>query len=79
MNVSPNPHQVIHSIHPITTNLGDPKLTIQTREQSAQKFLDAQAFIEPKKISQALEDESWVDAIQDELLPDINVCRPVLV
>ncbi|GJW58764.1 putative ribonuclease H-like domain-containing protein [Tanacetum coccineum] len=34
-------------------------------EQNVQR---ARYFIEPKKISQALEDESWVDAMQEELL-----------
>ncbi|GKD70788.1 putative ribonuclease H-like domain-containing protein [Tanacetum coccineum] len=49
VNVSPIPTSRIHSIHPSTQILGDPKSTI-------------------KKISEALEDESWVDAMQEELL-----------
>ncbi|GJV20230.1 putative ribonuclease H-like domain-containing protein [Tanacetum coccineum] len=47
MNVSPIPTSRIHSIHPSTQILGDPKLA---------------------KISEAHEDESWVDAMQEELL-----------
>ncbi|GJY67501.1 putative ribonuclease H-like domain-containing protein [Tanacetum coccineum] len=53
MNVSPIPTSRINSIHPLTQILGDPKLAVQTRS---------------KKISEALEDESWVDAMQEELL-----------
>ncbi|GJR18465.1 putative ribonuclease H-like domain-containing protein [Tanacetum coccineum] len=37
------------------------------KEQSEQKFW-IPCFFEPKKISEALEDESWVDAMQEELL-----------
>ncbi|GJS56100.1 ribonuclease H-like domain-containing protein [Tanacetum coccineum] len=47
----------IHSIYPITQILGDPTSAVQT-----------QSKIEPQKLSQALEDESWVDAMQEELL-----------
>ncbi|GJR51784.1 hypothetical protein Tco_1402305 [Tanacetum coccineum] len=57
VNVSHIPTSRIHSIHPTTQILGDPTLAVQTRSK-----------IEPKKISQALEDKSWVDAIQEELL-----------
>ncbi|GJT21456.1 putative ribonuclease H-like domain-containing protein [Tanacetum coccineum] len=57
MNVSPIPTSRIHSIHPTTQIIGDPTSAVQTRSK-----------IEPKKISQALEDESWVDAMQEELL-----------
>nr|GEW86766.1 hypothetical protein [Tanacetum cinerariifolium] len=40
---------------------------VQTRSK-VNKNSKAHALIEPKKISQALEDESWVDAMQEELL-----------
>ncbi|GKB93097.1 putative ribonuclease H-like domain-containing protein, partial [Tanacetum coccineum] len=52
VNVSPIPTSRIHSIHPTTQILRDPKSAVQTRS---------------KKISEALEDESWVDAMQEEL------------
>ncbi|GJZ85658.1 putative ribonuclease H-like domain-containing protein [Tanacetum coccineum] len=52
VNVSPIPTSRIKSIHPSTLILGDPNLAVQTRS----------------KISEALEDESWVDAMQEELL-----------
>ncbi|GJX96279.1 putative ribonuclease H-like domain-containing protein [Tanacetum coccineum] len=93
MNVSPIPTSRIHSIHPSTQILGDPKSAVQTRSK-VNKSSGAHAFvsyiqqqrrnnhkdfqhclfacflsqIEPKKISEALEDESWVDAMQEELL-----------
>nr|GEW52056.1 retrotransposon protein, putative, unclassified [Tanacetum cinerariifolium] len=52
VNVSPTPTTRIHTIHPKTQILGDPLSAVQTRS----------------KISQALEDESWVDSMQEELL-----------
>ncbi|GJU71573.1 reverse transcriptase domain-containing protein [Tanacetum coccineum] len=60
----------IHSSHPLALILGDPTSTVQTRSK-LNKSSGAHAFVshnEPKKISEALEDESWVDAMQDELL-----------
>ncbi|GJX64484.1 putative ribonuclease H-like domain-containing protein [Tanacetum coccineum] len=44
----------------------DLKSTVQTRSK-VEKGL-AHALIEPKKISEALKDESWVDDMQEELL-----------
>ncbi|GJW10351.1 putative ribonuclease H-like domain-containing protein [Tanacetum coccineum] len=93
VNVSPIPTSRIHSIHPTTQILRDPKSAVQTRSK-VHKSSRAHAFvsyiqkqrrnnhkdfqhclfacflsqIEPKKISEALEDESWVDAMQEELL-----------
>ncbi|GKA02175.1 ribonuclease H-like domain-containing protein, partial [Tanacetum coccineum] len=63
VNVSPIPTSRIHSIHPSTLILGDPQSAVQTRSKVT-KSSGAHAF----KISEALEDESWVDAIQEELL-----------
>ncbi|GKB74799.1 putative ribonuclease H-like domain-containing protein [Tanacetum coccineum] len=57
----------IHYIYPTTQILRDPKSAVQTRSK-VNRFSGAHALIEPKKISQALEDESWVDAMQEELL-----------
>ncbi|GJR11256.1 putative ribonuclease H-like domain-containing protein [Tanacetum coccineum] len=93
VNVSPLPISRIHSIHPSTQILEDPKSAVQTRSK-ANKSSGAHAFvsyiqkqrrnnhkdfqhclfacflsqIKPKKIFEALEDESWVDAMQEELL-----------
>ncbi|GJT52030.1 putative ribonuclease H-like domain-containing protein [Tanacetum coccineum] len=93
VNVSPIPTSRIHSVHPSTQILGDPKSAVQTRSK-VNKSSRAHAFVsyiqkqrrnnhkdfqhclfacflsqnEPKKISESLEDESWVDAMQEELL-----------
>ncbi|GJX03902.1 putative ribonuclease H-like domain-containing protein [Tanacetum coccineum] len=67
VNVSPIPTSRIHTIHPTTQILVDPTSAVQTRSK-VNKNAGAHAFIEPKKISQALKDESWVDAMQEELL-----------
>nr|GEU55633.1 hypothetical protein [Tanacetum cinerariifolium] len=67
VNVSPITQSRIHSIHPTTQILGDPNSAVQTRSK-VNKTSRAHAFIEPKKISQALKDKSWVDAMQEELL-----------
>ncbi|GJS32087.1 ribonuclease H-like domain-containing protein [Tanacetum coccineum] len=63
MNVSPIPTSRIHSIHPTTQILGDPTSSVQTRSK-VNKSSGAHTF----KISEALEDERWVDAMQEELL-----------
>ncbi|GJY54802.1 putative ribonuclease H-like domain-containing protein [Tanacetum coccineum] len=63
VNVSPIPTSRINSIHPSTLILEDPQSAVQTRSKVTKSF-GAHAF----KISKALEDESWVDAMQDELL-----------
>ncbi|GKD88163.1 hypothetical protein Tco_1363670 [Tanacetum coccineum] len=57
IEVSPTPTLRIHNIHPKSQNLGDPKSVVQTRSKE-----------EPKKISKALQDDSWVQAMQEELL-----------
>ncbi|GKD04186.1 putative ribonuclease H-like domain-containing protein [Tanacetum coccineum] len=58
VNVSLIPTSRIHSIYPTTQILRDPTSAVQTRSK-VNKSSRAHAFIEPKKISQALEDESW--------------------
>ncbi|GJS42174.1 putative ribonuclease H-like domain-containing protein [Tanacetum coccineum] len=67
MNVSPIPTSRIHSIHPTTQILKDSKLAVQTRSKHC-LFACFLSQIKPKKISEALEDESWVDAMEEELL-----------
>ncbi|GJT55718.1 putative ribonuclease H-like domain-containing protein [Tanacetum coccineum] len=56
IEVSPTPTLRIHNIHPKSQILGDPKSVVQTRSK------------EPKKIVEALQDDSWVQAMQEELL-----------
>ncbi|GKC36747.1 putative ribonuclease H-like domain-containing protein, partial [Tanacetum coccineum] len=61
VNVSPIPTSRIHSTHPKVLILGDPNSAVQTRSK-VNKSSGAHAFIS-YKISEALEDESWVAAI----------------
>ncbi|GJS89866.1 ribonuclease H-like domain-containing protein [Tanacetum coccineum] len=62
VNVSPIPTSRMNSIHPSTLKFGDPQSAVQRRSKVT-KSSGAHAFI-----SEALEDESWVDAMQEELL-----------
>ncbi|GJW84955.1 putative ribonuclease H-like domain-containing protein [Tanacetum coccineum] len=57
IEVSPTPTLRIHNIHPKSQILGDPKSAVQTRSKE-----------EPKKIFEALQDDNWVQAMQEELL-----------
>ncbi|GJU00274.1 putative ribonuclease H-like domain-containing protein [Tanacetum coccineum] len=58
VNVSLIPTSRIHSTHPRALILGDPNSAVQTRSK----------LNTSSGISEALEDESWVDAMQEELL-----------
>nr|GFD33797.1 hypothetical protein [Tanacetum cinerariifolium] len=62
VNVSLTPTTRIHTIHPKTQILGDLMSAVQTTSK-VNKNSEAHALI-----SQTLEDESWVDAMQEELL-----------
>ncbi|GKC15589.1 putative ribonuclease H-like domain-containing protein [Tanacetum coccineum] len=69
IDVSPIPTLRVHKDHPKGQILGDPKSAVQTRGKLQKASLVQQAFVkEPKNISQALKDESWVEAMQEELL-----------
>ncbi|GJY15399.1 putative ribonuclease H-like domain-containing protein [Tanacetum coccineum] len=52
------------TIHPQSQILGDPKSSVQTRSR-VQQNSGAHALEEPKKISKALKDDSWVEAMQE--------------
>nr|GEU81528.1 hypothetical protein [Tanacetum cinerariifolium] len=65
--VSPIPIHKVHIDHPKDQILGDPKSTVQTRRM-AKKSSGAHAFMEPKKVAQAFDDENWVKAMQEELM-----------
>ncbi|GJV40401.1 ribonuclease H-like domain-containing protein [Tanacetum coccineum] len=71
IEVSPTPTLRIHNIHPKSQILGDPKSAVQTRSKVQNKS-GAHALLshneEPKKIAEALQDDSWVQAMQEELL-----------
>ncbi|GJT84299.1 putative ribonuclease H-like domain-containing protein [Tanacetum coccineum] len=64
---SPIPTLRIHNIHPQSQILGDPKSSVQTRSRVKQHS-GAHVLGEPKKIYEALKDDSWVEAMQEELL-----------
>ncbi|GKA51693.1 putative ribonuclease H-like domain-containing protein [Tanacetum coccineum] len=67
--VSPIPTLRIHKDHPKGQILGDPTLAVQTRGKIQKASSAQQALVkEPKTISQALKDERWVEAMQEELL-----------
>nr|GEV27498.1 ribonuclease H-like domain, reverse transcriptase, RNA-dependent DNA polymerase [Tanacetum cinerariifolium] len=53
--------------HPKNQILGDLKSAARTRGM-AKKTSGAHALMESKKVAQAFDDESWVEAMQDELL-----------
>ncbi|GJU73829.1 putative ribonuclease H-like domain-containing protein [Tanacetum coccineum] len=65
--VSPIPTLRIHNIHPHSQILGDPKSVVQTRSK-VKIHSGSHALEEPRKISEALQDDSWVEAMQEELL-----------
>nr|GFA66408.1 ribonuclease H-like domain-containing protein [Tanacetum cinerariifolium] len=52
----------INTIHPQSLIIGDPTLAVQTRKKVKQT-----TTVEPRSVAQALEDPSWVDAIQEEM------------
>ncbi|GJU41390.1 putative ribonuclease H-like domain-containing protein [Tanacetum coccineum] len=68
VNISPIPTSRIHTIHPTNQILGDLTSAIQTRSKVSKSSGSYAFVIEPKKISDALEDESWVNSMQEELL-----------
>ncbi|GJT71332.1 putative ribonuclease H-like domain-containing protein [Tanacetum coccineum] len=71
VNVSPIPTSRINSIHPSTLILGDPKSAQRRNNHKDFQHCLFACFLsqnEPKKISKELEDESWVDDMQEELL-----------
>nr|GEV29165.1 ribonuclease H-like domain-containing protein [Tanacetum cinerariifolium] len=65
--VSHIPIHKVHIDHPKDQILGDLKSAVQTKGME-KKSSGARALMEPKKVSQALDDESWVEAMQEELL-----------
>ncbi|GJZ26236.1 putative ribonuclease H-like domain-containing protein [Tanacetum coccineum] len=63
--VSPTPTTRIHKDHPLKQIIGDIHLAPQTRRMTK----NVTEHVEPKKVIQALQDPSWIEAIQEELLP----------
>ncbi|GJV80106.1 putative ribonuclease H-like domain-containing protein [Tanacetum coccineum] len=65
--VSPIPTLRIHRIYQQGTNSRDTTSAFKQGEDS-KGFFSTTSLEEPKTISQALQDESWVEAMQEELL-----------
>nr|GEV46021.1 hypothetical protein [Tanacetum cinerariifolium] len=65
--VSSIPIHRVHIDHLKDQILRDPKSAVQTKGM-AKKSSRVHAFMEPKKVAQAFNDESWVEAMQEELL-----------
>nr|GFB97551.1 hypothetical protein [Tanacetum cinerariifolium] len=63
VTASPTPTLRIHKDHPKSQIIGPVDTSIQTRHKS--KVVEEQ---KPKKVSDALQDPSWVEAMQEELL-----------
>ncbi|GKB62135.1 hypothetical protein Tco_0918321, partial [Tanacetum coccineum] len=66
MNVNPIPTIRIHKDHPKDQIIRDINSATQTRRLT--KISKEHAMVKPKKVTQALTDPSWIEAMQDELL-----------
>ncbi|GKA99042.1 reverse transcriptase domain-containing protein [Tanacetum coccineum] len=62
--VSPIPSIRVHKDHPLEQIIGD----IQSAPQTRRMTKSVTEHVEPKKVTQALIDPSWREAMQDELL-----------
>ncbi|GJY97296.1 putative ribonuclease H-like domain-containing protein [Tanacetum coccineum] len=62
--VSPIPTTRVHKDHPLEQIIGD----IQSAPQTRRMTKNVTEHVEPKKVTQALTDPSWIEAMQDELL-----------
>ncbi|GKF35775.1 hypothetical protein Tco_0112533, partial [Tanacetum coccineum] len=66
--VSPIPTLRIHKDYLKGQILGDPTSASSNKREDSKGFFSRTSLEEPKTISQALQDESWVEAMQEELL-----------
>nr|GEV73990.1 hypothetical protein [Tanacetum cinerariifolium] len=64
ISVSPIPTTRVHKDHPVTQIISDLSLATQTR--SMKRVAKDQE--EPKRVHQALKEQSWIEAMQEELL-----------
>ncbi|GJR14455.1 ribonuclease H-like domain, reverse transcriptase, RNA-dependent DNA polymerase [Tanacetum coccineum] len=62
VEVSPVVTKRINTIHPISLIIGDHTSAVQTRSK-----VNKTTTVEPRSVAQALEDPSWVDAMQEEM------------
>ncbi|GJU14322.1 putative ribonuclease H-like domain-containing protein [Tanacetum coccineum] len=74
--ISPIPTLRIHNIHLQSQILGDPKSSVQTKSR-VQQHSGAHALQEPKKIFEALKDDSWVEAMDERGVVVKNKARLV--
>ncbi|GJT87441.1 putative ribonuclease H-like domain-containing protein [Tanacetum coccineum] len=71
-NISPSyavpttPHSRVHKDHPIDHVIGNVQSSVQTRRMTTS--YSELGFLEPKRVSKALSDHVWVEAMQEELL-----------
>ncbi|GJR04573.1 putative ribonuclease H-like domain-containing protein [Tanacetum coccineum] len=63
--VPTTPHTRIHKDHPIDHVIDDVQSSVQTRRMTS---YSEQGFLKPKRVSKALRDPAWVEAMQEELL-----------
>ncbi|GJX71506.1 putative ribonuclease H-like domain-containing protein [Tanacetum coccineum] len=75
--ISPIPTLRVHNIHPQSQILCDPKSSVQTRSRVEQT--SRAHALEHKYDSEALKDDSWVEAMQEELLQNKRDERGVVV
>ncbi|GJT80886.1 hypothetical protein Tco_1055228 [Tanacetum coccineum] len=64
--VPTTPHTRIHKDHPIDHVIGDVQSSVQTRRMTTS--YSELGFLKPKRVSKALSDPAWVEAMQEELL-----------
>ncbi|GJW17148.1 putative ribonuclease H-like domain-containing protein [Tanacetum coccineum] len=64
--VPTTPHTRIHKDYPIEHVIGDVQSYVQTRRMKTS--YSEQRFLKPKRVSKALSDLAWVEAMQEELL-----------
>ncbi|GJQ91936.1 putative ribonuclease H-like domain-containing protein [Tanacetum coccineum] len=76
MNVSPIPTTRIHMDHPKNQIIGDINSATQTRRMTK---ISKEHAMEPKKVIQALDDPSWIEAMQEELLQNKKDERGIIV
>ncbi|GJT33351.1 putative ribonuclease H-like domain-containing protein [Tanacetum coccineum] len=68
IDVTSTPTLRIHKIHPQSQIIGKSTAGILTRRKLKESASDQHQLAGTKKVSQALADESWVEAMQEELL-----------
>ncbi|GJU54048.1 putative ribonuclease H-like domain-containing protein [Tanacetum coccineum] len=63
--VPTTPHTRIHKDHPLSS---DERCAVIYSDKKDENFYSEKRFLKPKRVSQALRDPAWVEAMQEELL-----------